>query len=327
MNPQTSATAEHRLSKDDLNLLVLDVVMKLKASYTPGKDRVVTPENVYQQAVVAGRDALEAFQDRLLLQGSRVEGLEHLDECLDRMKAGRSILFLPEHRGNLDVPSFNTLLRREHPRYHAILDKLIYIAGRKLNESSEFIKMFTEKYSRLVIVPKRDFPKLKANPSPEELDAHAAFEKEAGRINRSAFREMVRLRKAGFIFVLFPLGGRLKPDADNIPVRETTSYMQAFDTAFMISMEGNTLPPLPRMEDERPIQDRVIFRVGPPVDCAAFIAEQRQAFDDSVKAGLLPDEADFEQYTAEHIMTMLANLRLTGGYENPTGPRARPLSA
>src|SRR5689334_14521479 len=156
MNSQAGAPSEHRLSKDDLNLLVLDVVMKLKASYTPGKDRVVTTDNVFQPGVEAGREALEAFQSRLLLSGSRVEGLEHLDECLARMKAGRSILFLPEHRGNLDVPSFNLLLRREHLRYHEVLDKLIYIAGRKLNESSEYIKMFTEKYSRLVIVPKRD---------------------------------------------------------------------------------------------------------------------------------------------------------------------------
>jgi glycerol-3-phosphate O-acyltransferase len=318
MESQAPGAAPRRLSQDDLNLLVLDVVLKLKASYTPGQDRVVTPENVHQPAVLAGRDALEAFQDRLLLPGSRVEGLEHLDDCLARMQAGKSVLFLPEHRGNLDVPSFNTLLRREHPRYHAILDKLIYIAGRKLNESSEFIKMFTEKYSRLVIVPKRDYPKPKPGESAEEQAARAQFEKEAGRINRAAFRELVRLRKAGYIFVLFPLGGRLKPDADNVPVRESTSYLQAFDTAFLISMEGNTLPPLARMEDERPIQERVVFRVGPPVDCRAFIAGQRGAFDGAVKAGLPPEQADFEQYTAQHLMTLLANLRLTGRYADPS---------
>jgi glycerol-3-phosphate O-acyltransferase len=322
MNSRASTTRvpDHRLSQDDMNLLVLDIVLKLKASYTPGKDRVVTPENVHQPAVTAGRDALEIFQERLMLPGSQVEGLENLDECLAQMQAGKSILFLPEHRGNLDVPSFNALLRREDPRYHEILDKLIYIAGRKLNESSEFIKMFTEKYSRLVIVPKRDFPKPKSVETAEEAEARSAFEKEASRINRSAFREMIRLRKAGYIFVLFPLGGRLKPDADNIPVKETASYLQAFDTAFMISMDGNTLPPLSRMEDERPIQDRVVFRVGPALNCAAFIAEQRAAFEEALKAGLLPDQADFEQYTAEHIMTMLANLRLTGRYENPSRP-------
>ncbi len=327
MGSQARSTAERRLTQDDMNLLVLDVVLKLKASYTPGQDRVVRPENVYQPAVVAGRDDLETFQHRMLLPGSRVEGLEHLDACLAQLQAGKSVLFLPEHRGNLDVPSFNTLLRREHPRYHAILDKLIYIAGRKLNESSEFIKMFTEKYSRLVIVPKRDYPKAKPGETAEEQEARAAFEKEAGRINRAAFRELLRLRKAGYIFVLFPLGGRLKPDADNIPVRETTSYLQAYDTAFLISMDGNTLPPLSRMEDERPVQDRVTFRVGPPVACRAFLAEQRAAFDEAVNAGLLPEGADFEQYTAEHIMNMLANLRLTGKYADPPDTLARPLSA
>jgi len=315
------------LSRDEINLLVLDIVMKLKASYVAGKDRVVTTENVYQPAVIAGRDALEEFQRHLLLPGSRVEGLENLDDCLRRMSQGQTIVFLPEHRRNLDVPSFNHLLRREDPRYHLILDRLIYIAGRKLNESSEFIKMFTEKYARLVIVPKRDHPKAKPGESAAEQLERAAFEKEAGRINRAAFRELVRLRKAGYIFVLFPLGGRFKRDADNIPVRETASYLGTFDAAYLISMEGNTLPPLARMEDERPIQDRVVFRVGPALDCRAFLAERRAAYGQEVRLGRLPADADFERETAEHIMHMLANLRRTGHYEGNSGQPALHWSA
>ena len=327
MTTSVLGTPVRTLSRDDINLLVLDVAMKLKASYVPGKDRVVTPENVYQPAVTAGRDALEQFQSQLFLPGSRIEGLENLDDCLRRMREGQSILFLPEHRGNLDVPSFNCLLRREHPRFHAILDRLIYIAGRKLNESSDFIKMFTEKYSRLVIVPKRDYPKPKVQESAAEIEERSAFEKEAGRINRAAFREMVRLRKAGYIFVLFPLGGRFKPDADNIPVRETPSYLSTFDAAYLISMEGNTLPPLARMEDERPIQERIVFRVGPALDSKAFLAERRTAHEEAIRAGKLPPDADFDQETVEHIMTMLANLRRTGRYEGISGQTAQHWSA
>ena len=81
----------------------------------------------------------------LLLPGSAFEGLEHLDHCLRDLEAGRSVLFLPEHRGNLDAYTFDVLLRREEPKYHPILDRLIFIAGRKLNESSDLVKMFTEK--------------------------------------------------------------------------------------------------------------------------------------------------------------------------------------
>jgi glycerol-3-phosphate O-acyltransferase len=300
------------LSQADMNLLVLDIAQKLTASYQPGRDRVVTPENVYQPGVVAGRSDLETFQGRLLLAGSRVEGLENLDHCLGELAAGRSILFLPEHRGNLDVPSFNHLLRGEHPRYHAILERLIYIAGRKLNESSDFIKMFTEKYSRLVIVPRRDLPKPKPNETAEEQEARLRIEKEAARINRAAFRELLRLKKAGHIFVLFPLGGRWKPDADNIPVKETASYLESFDTAYLISMEGNTLPPLARMEDERPIQDRVVFRVGPPLPTKPFLERQRARFEAERASAAVPPGLDFEQYTVNRIMALLHDLRTTG---------------
>jgi len=314
------------LSQADLNLLALDVVQKLQKSYEPGKDRVVTPENVYQAGIAAGRAELEAFVLRLFLPGSAVEGLEHLDEALAHVQAGRSVLFMAEHRGNLDVPSFHALLRREHPRYGGILDRLVYVAGRKLNESSEYIKMFTEKYSRLVIVPKRDFPKPKPQETEAERAARDRFEKEAGRINRAAFRELLRLKKAGRIFVLFPLGGRLKPDADNVPVRESTAYVRAFDTAFLVSMDGNTLPPLPRMEDERPIQARVVFRVGPALDCKSFLAEQKARLDEAVGAGTLPPEADPGQFAVEQVMAMLANLRLTGAYGQPQ-PKPSPVQA
>jgi glycerol-3-phosphate O-acyltransferase len=303
------------LSKADLDLLVLDLFQKMQAAYQPGRDLKVTPENVYQPAVMAGRDVLEGFMENFLLPGSAVEGLEHLDDCLARLEAGRSIIFLPEHRGNLDTPSFYVLVRHAGEKYTEILDRLIYIAGRKLNESSEQIKMFTEKYSRLIIVPRRDFPE----PSPGENEAARQAREEymayAARINRAAFRELVRLRREGRVFVLFPLGGRLKPDADNIPVPETTSYLRAFDTAYPISMEGNVLPPLPRMEDERPIQDKVVFRVGAPIECKPFLEQQRKIYEGLRSEGRLGEQEDYDQFTVNRIMKMLEELRLTGRFD------------
>ena len=71
--------------------------------------------------------------------------------------------------------------------------------------------MFTEKYTRLVIVPRRDFPGPKADETEAELAARKNFEQDASRINRAAFRHMVRLRKSGRVFVLYPMGGRFVP--------------------------------------------------------------------------------------------------------------------
>jgi len=310
-----SAECTYRVrSQDELNGLALDLIQTLQQSYEPGRDRVITPQNVYQPGRETGRNALEAFMEQVLAPGSGVEGVEHLDRCLAELAAGRSVIFLPEHRGNLDVPSFSVLLRRSYPRAREIQERLIYIAGRKLNESSELVKMFSEKYSRLVIVPRRDFPPERPDASPEEQRQREEFIQSAARINRAAFRELVRLRRRGHIFVLFPLGGRLKPGADNRPVPETTTYLRSFDTAYLISMEGNTLPPGERMEDERPIQDKVIFRMGRPLDTAAFLAAEKAHIEADQRAGRLPADANPDQVTVERIMVMLEHLRLHGDY-------------
>ena len=310
--------AYRTLSQRELEGLALQLIQALQRSYEPGRDRVITPDNVYQPGREAGRADLEAFMEHVLAPGSGVEGVQHLDRCLADLAAGRHVLFLAEHRGNLDVPSFSVLLQRAYPRAQEILRRLVYIAGRKLNESSDFIKMFSEKYSRLVIVPRRDFPPEPVGGSEKEREEFESFRQYATRINRAAFRELVRLKKAGHIFVLFPLGGRLKPDADNRPVRETTSYLHSFDTAHLVSMDGNALPPEARMEDERPIQAKVVFRIGPALDCKAFLAAERERFEARRGSGELPPEADYEQEVVEHIMTMLERLRLHGDYGAPS---------
>ena len=314
MTDTKTELGEKLLTEEELHRLALDIIQKMQAVYDPGRDRIVTPENVFQPAVKTGRQELEDFQLRLFLPGSRIDGLENLDHCLGEMDRGRRIVFLPEHRGNLDVPSFNALLTRENARYARISDRLVYVAGRKLNESSEFIKMFTEKYSRLVIATKREYPPKKTGETDSEREHREAFEKEAGRINRAAFRAMERLKKDGYIFVLFPTGGRVLPGQDNLPVKETTTYLRTFDTAYPISMEGNALPPSERMEDDRPVQQRVVFRVGKPLDCKDYLAQRQQAFQALAGGAQEVDGIDADQFTVNHIMELLASLRETGRY-------------
>ena len=309
-----------KLSKEDIELITLDVIKRLQATYQPGRNREITRDNVFHAAVLEGQKDFEEFVDVFLLPGSCVEGLEHLDDCQDRLARGETVIFLPEHRSNFDTPAFHTLLRREDPKYKKLLDVLIYVAGRKLNESSDLVNMFTEKYSRLIIVPRRDFPSPTPGEGEEDARAREQYERYASLINRAAFRKMVQLKKAGNVFVLFPLGGRLKPDADNIPVRETTSYLKTFHTAYLISMEGNPLRPRPVMEDERPSQDEVVFRVGRALESKRFLNEQRGIFDQACAAGGLVPEPDFEQFTAGRIMNMLEQLRVSGDFDTAFSP-------
>lgn len=321
MEQSSESNAFTRYSKEDLEQLALETIGKVSQVYQPGKDRQIIPGNVYQPARPEGKEFLTDLIDhKLLLPGSRFEGLENLDHCLGELRAGRHVIFLPEHRGNLDAYTFDVLLRREDARYQDILDRLIFIAGRKLNESSELIKMFTEKYPRLVIVPRRDYPEAREGENAEEIRDREEYINNASRINRSAFRQLIRLKKAGHIFILYPLGGRVKPGADNHPVRETTSYLQRFDTAYLISMEGNLLPPRANMEEERPVQEKVVLRVGKPLQCKDFLASMKARHAAEKEKGGIPPDQDWEQYAVERIMNMLERLRLAGDSTSPETP-------
>ncbi|MGD2062680.1 MAG: hypothetical protein PVF51_03750 [Nitrospirota bacterium] len=292
------------ISREHLIAALNETSRLLLKNYTPGRDRHITPSNVYQPGNQANRPAILDLLDRLLLPGSRVLGLEHLDLCLAQLDAGRRILFLVEHAGNFDVPAFYALLRREAPRYQAILDRLIYIAGRKLNEESELVKMYTEIFSRLVIVPRRELPTEHPDEDVKQRVARIAKEKEAAAINRAAFRKMAQLKRRGHIFVLFPLGGRWKEGEENLPVKETTSYLKAFDFAYPISMEGNTLPATAGpMAAEVPVQARVVFHVGAPLACDDYLAASRLLWEASGSA------LDFEQFTVNRIMALINELR------------------
>jgi len=294
---------DERLPREELLRLLAETTRALTRNHTPGLDRHITPDNVYQTGNRANLPIILAFLDRLLLPGSAVLGLENLDHCLTQIDAGRNILFLLEHAGNFDVPAFFALLRRADPRFHPILDRLIYIAGRKLNEESEVVKMYTEIFSRLVIVPRRELPLAPPDESAAARAAHLAKEKEATAINRAAFRKMTLLKRQGHIFCLFPLGGRRKGRAYDVPVKETTSYLKAFDFAYPISMKGNTLPAtVGPMEREVPVQDRVVFRVGAPLTCPDYLTASRLLWEAS------GSPLDFEQFTVNRVMDLLDEL-------------------
>ncbi len=296
------------------------LVKKFRDSYVVGKDRTITPKNVYQPAVNKFRELLHKTISVYLLPGSKIEGLENLDDCFEKLAAKQSVLWLPEHRGNMDVTSFYVLLEREHPRYQALLEKLVYVAGRKLNELSELVNMFTEQYSRLVVVPRRDLLLAKISQFSTNQEGYQRFLKDAQQINLAAFRQLLRIRNRGYVVVLFPLGGRWKPNVDNVPVRETISYMERFDWAYPISMDGNTMPTGEKMEDERPVHDKVVFRVGKPLNCREYLADRRKLFDEAHKqvgnqAGENLEKPDFEQHTANEIIQLLEQLRTTGDYQ------------
>ena len=284
------------MKQEDVAALAKTYYEKMRANYHSTKNLKITPDNVFQEGVRHNYALFMELVDRLMLPGSCVVGAEHLLKTLSLVEEKKSVLFLMKHLGNFDVPCFYSLLSREGVRYQEILDRLVFIAGRKLNEDSDIVKTFSEIFSRVVIVPNREIPPEIDDETPGQEAHREAVVREAGRINRAALRTMMRLKKEGRIIVLFPLGGRPKPCLKGKGVKETTSYMRFFDYIHFIETEGNLLPVGSNMQDEMPQQDRIVFVISEPVLTEPYMEESRRLFEKQT------EESDFDQFNVDRVM-------------------------
>jgi glycerol-3-phosphate O-acyltransferase len=201
-----------------------------------------------------------------------------------------------KHEGNFDAICLYSLLKREGEPYQDILNRLVFIAGRKLNEDSIVVKTFAEILSRLIIVPKREIP-LKTDSETEEQTAQRELiETEARRINRAALRMLKKLKEEGRIIALYPLGGRPKPWLQEKGVKETTSYMRMFDYIHFITMSGNLLEVRRDMREERPRRDRIVFTISEAVSAEEYLRQSRDLYEKQT------EEADFDQFNVDRVM-------------------------
>jgi glycerol-3-phosphate O-acyltransferase len=284
------------MKQTDVSALAKTYSEKMTANYCSAENQKITPANVFQEGIRHNYDLFIELVDRLMLPGSGVEGAKHLTKALSLIEQKKSILFLMKHVGNFDVPCFYSLLSREGTPYQDILDRIVFIAGRKLNEDSMFVKTYTEIFSRLVIVPNREIPQETPGESPAQKSHREAVIKEASLINRAALRMMIQLKKEGRIIVLFPMGGRPKPWLKEKGVKETTSYMKLFDYVNFIEMKGNLMPVGKKMEEESPQRDKIVFVISEPVLTKTYLEESRKLF------GMQTEETDFDQFNVDRVM-------------------------
>jgi len=284
------------MKQDDVSVLAKSYFPKMKANYYSTENLEITPDNVFQEGIRHNYDLFIELVDRLMLPESRVEGAKHLTKALSLIEQKKSILFLMKHVGNFDVPCFYSLLSREGTPYQDILDRIVFIAGRKLNEDSMFVKTYTEIFSRLVIVPNREIPQETPGESPEQKSHRETVIKEASLINRAALRMMIQLKKEGRIVVLFPMGGRPKPWFKEKGVKETTSYMKLFDYVNFIEMKGNLMPVGRDMTEESPQRDKIVFVISEPVLTETYLEESRKLFE------MQTEETDFDQFNVDRVM-------------------------
>lgn len=281
----------------------------------------IETDHVYQPANVKNRALVDQIIERLVLPGSRIAGLEHLQELFQLSQAGQSCLLLCEHYSNFDIPAL-FYLAEQQPQGKALTESVIAMAGTKLNEESRFVLAFTEAYTRVVIYPARMLQAL------EGTDRYEAERARSRVINRAALREMIRRKHSGHIILLFPAGTRYrpgKPDSKQI-LLEVDSYMKGFDHVVFVGIAGNTLEVTATMDKDVPRLDAVVYQCSPVCSSAEFRLQHRTATEPEAAKQQVADavRARFEELhrqAAQQREAILAELETKG-----IRPQAMPIT-
>lgn len=228
----------------------------------------------HEQVLFWARNSLQKqlnrISRRLLLPGSGIHGIEKLEHLVTLAEEGSSCILCLNHRSNLDVPTLSTMLQDfSKPQ---LFQKIIWIAGRKLQEDQGMTGMLVQAVNRVIVTPR----------SWSQVEHSSDEVHEAQLINIAAHRVIHELRHLGWVFALFPTGTRIRPGdvstARAIP--ETDSYLKSFEFMLLGGIEGCTLP-VSRDQDltrETPRLDRMSFTFGEVVPTEIWRSQAVQRF-------------------------------------------------
>lgn len=257
----------------------------------------ITPENVYQPGNPAILPYIDTMIKDHLTEGSGIHNMENLVKLSKLASEGKSCLLLVEHYSNFDLPVFHYLLRQAGVGGEQAAQKLIAIAGYKLNETNPVVTAFSEAYSRIVIYPSRSIEALKGKVSEDNFNAEL---QKSNSINQASLKKLNEIKISDKLILVYPSGTRYRPwdPSTKRGVREIDSYIRSFDYMCLISMNGGILfiNPEGEMHEDHIGQGKVIFDVSEPLKCADFR--------DSVKTGLT-DGQDRKQAIVDTVMKRL----------------------
>ena len=216
------------------------------------------------------QDLLAPISRRLLLPGSGIGGIENLERLVELSAQGKSCILCLNHRSNLDVPTLHALLQDQSKP--DLFQKIIWIAGRKLQEDQGMTGTLVQAFNRVFVTPRSWW---RANHSQDELH-------EANLINISAHRVIHDLRHQGWVFALFPTGTRIRPGnvSTTRAIPETDGYLKSFEFMMLGNIEGCTLP-VSRNQDltrETPQLDRLSFTFGEVVSTNSWRSHAAERF-------------------------------------------------
>jgi len=260
---------------------------------------VITGDNVYQEGDKNILPLIEGMVDSIMLPGSCMDGMEHLEELLAKAESGKSCLLLLEHYSNFDLTLFCRLVQQAGGRGDAITKAIIAIAGMKLNEDNPVVAAFASAYTRIVIYPSRSMHGL--DPEIKKVELTRSFA-----INRAAMKTLDQVKTQGRLILVFPAGTRYRPwdPSTKKGVREIDSYIRSFDYMCCVALNGELL----HIQQADMLNDLVtkdIMRVtaGPVQSCAEFHRRVRAAAE---AAGI----EDKKQAVVDAIMAELERLHI-----------------
>ena len=258
-------------------------------------DNTVTEHNVHQMKNMLIRPILTDMVQKLLLDGSKMYPAEHLAAFFAQVNQGKKGIILAEHYSNLDLPIIVHLMEQACKEGKAIADRLVAMAGMKLNEEDPRIAALIHAYERIVIYPSRSLASIT---DPEKLEEE---EKRARAINMAAMKALKDVRDEGKVVLIFPAGTRYRPGKPETKkgVREIDSYIRTADIMLLLSINGNCLriPDNPaNMLGDLICRDKVVMEVSPVIDCNEFREKSKDHY---------PDVEDKKQVVVDYIMEQL----------------------
>ena len=282
--------------RDEFTALFFKYTEKMIKNSKMHEDTMITPENIFQPAHKVNRDILFEIINMSHLEGSNNLGVENIIKLYDLVQNHKSCLILSEHVSNLDVPSmFVRFYEYPDGRLKKIFEKIIFIAGVKLNENP-IVKLYTEMFTRVVIFPVRGLLEMRDK---EEYKDKIELAK---KINLRSTRKIKELRDQGNIFVMFPGGTRYRPwkPETKKAVKETASYLSSFDYFCCLSINGNNMAPMQHEDMTREIykKDVIVFNFGEVKESKQYI---RNIYSDLDKKGI-SDKAKMKEKVGDKIM-------------------------
>lgn len=261
---------------------------------------------VYEEANLETRKFMYKILEDNVLPGSGLGNIENYKDFYNKVtKEGKSGLILMEHFTNLDLPMILYLLEKQgEPWAKDLSERIVAIAGMKLNEAGTVERALTEGFTRVVIYPTRSLISMKEKGCTEE--EIAAEEQRARKINFAAMRAMDGCKKRGQVILVFPSGTRYRPGKPETKrgLREMDSYLRLFDNMICIAVNGNCL----RINQETPDDmlsdivenDKITLTASPVINC--------KEFRNKVLAELPEDDPDPKQKTVDAAMAIMEKI-------------------